>query len=104
NDQACLDYIRSLVDKIGHDPEAGFNRTAPKQPKEKTEEILGLLPQDRVKPYDMYEIIKRLVDDSEWDEYKALYGKTLICATARIDGWAVGIVANQRQVVKTKKG
>jgi 3-methylcrotonyl-CoA carboxylase beta subunit len=104
NDQACLEYIRSLFDKIGHDAKAGFDRVESHPPKEEPTEIYGLLPSDRVKPYDTLEIIKRLVDDSAFDEYKALYGKTLICGTARIDGWAVGIIANQRKVVKTKKG
>ena len=104
NDQACLDYIRSLFEKFGDGPRAGFNRTKPQLPKEKSEEILGLLPVDRVKPYDTIKIIQRLVDNSEFQEYKALYGKTIICGTARIDGWAVGIIANQRSVVKTKKG
>lgn len=104
NDQACLDYIRSLFDKFGSNPKAGFDRTKPIAPKEKEDELFGIFPTDRVKPYDTLEIIKRLVDDSQFDEYKALYGKTLICGTARIDGWAVGIIANQRKVVKTKKG
>lgn len=104
NDQACLDYIRSIFQKIGAMPRAGFDRAKPALPKEKQEEIYGIFPSDRVKPYDMIEVIKRLVDNSEFDEYKALYGKALICGTARIDGWAVGIVANQRKVVKTKKG
>jgi 3-methylcrotonyl-CoA carboxylase beta subunit len=104
NDQACLDYIRSLFEKFGDGPAAGLNRVKPQPPKEKAEEILGLLPVDRVKPYDTLKIIQRLVDDSEFQEYKALYGKTIICGTARIDGWAVGIIANQRSVVKTKKG
>jgi acetyl-CoA carboxylase carboxyltransferase component len=104
NDQACLDYIRSLFDKLGHTGKAGFNRIAPSLPKEDPTEIYGLIPSDRVKPYDTLEIIKRLVDDSQFDEYKELYGKTLICGTARIDGWAVGIIANQRKVVKTRKG
>ena len=104
NDQACLDHIRDLFDKIGDYEKAGFNREKASLPKEKQEEIYGLLPADRTKPYDMVEIIKRLVDDSEFDEYKALYGKTIVCGFARIDGWAVGIVANQRKVVKTKKG
>lgn len=104
NDQACLDYIRSLFEKFGDSDTAGFNRVTPKPPKEKTEEISGLLPTDRVKPYDTLNIIRRLVDDSEFQEYKALYGKTIICGTARIDGWAIGIIANQRSVVKTKKG
>lgn len=104
NDQACLDYIRSLFEKFGDSDTAGFNRVTPKPPKEKTEEISGLLPTDRVKPYDTLNIIRRLVDDSEFQEYKALYGKTIICGTARIYGWAIGIIANQRSVVKTKKG
>ena len=104
NDQACLDHIRDLFDKFGSFREAGFDRVAAKPPKEKPGEIYGLLPADRTKPYDTLEIIKRLVDNSEFDEYKALYGKTILCGFARIDGWAVGIVANQRKVVKTKKG
>lgn len=104
NDQACLDHIRELFDKIGAYEKAGFDRAKPALPKEKESEIYGLLPSDRTKQYDMLEIIKRLVDDSEFDEYKALYGKTIICGFGRIDGWAVGIVANQRKVVKTKKG
>lgn len=103
-DQACLDYIRALFEKFGETENAGFSRTTPQLPKEKPEEILGLLPVDRVKPYDMLKIIHRLVDGSEFQEYKALYGKTILCGTARIDGWAVGIIANQRSVVKTKKG
>ncbi|HEX6227409.1 MAG TPA: acyl-CoA carboxylase subunit beta [Chryseolinea sp.] len=104
NDQACLDYIRSLFEKFGKSSSAGFSRANPSPPKENEKEILGLLPVDRVKPYDTIKIIQRLVDNSEFQEYKALYGKTIICGTARIDGWAVGIVANQRSVVKTKKG
>jgi 3-methylcrotonyl-CoA carboxylase beta subunit len=104
NDQACLDYIRSLFDKIGTDRTVGFNRTTPQLPKENQDEIFGFLPTDRVKPYDTLKIIRRLVDDSDFQEYKESYGKTLLCGTARIDGWAVGIIANQRSVVKTKKG
>lgn len=104
NDQACLDYIRSILSKVGRDSKAGFDRIAPAPPKENPAEIYGLIPADRTKPYDTLDIIRRLVDNSEFDEYKALYGKTLICGYARIDGWAVGIVANQRKVVKTKKG
>jgi len=104
DDQSCLDYIRSLFEKFGEATVAGFNRVRPESPKEKPEEILGLLPTDRVKPYDTLKIIRRLVDGSEFQEYKSLYGKTIICGTARIDGWAVGIIANQRSVVKTKKG
>ena len=104
NDQACLDYIRKLFDKLGSFEKAGFDRIESQPPKEAPEEIYGIMPADRVKPYDMLEIIKRIVDNSEFDEYKALYGKTLLCGYARVDGWAVGIVANQRKVVKTKKG
>jgi 3-methylcrotonyl-CoA carboxylase beta subunit len=104
NDRACLDYVRNLFDKLGHDPTAGFDRVEAKLPQEKQEEIYGIVPADRVKPYDMLEVIKRIVDDSAFDEYKALYGKTILCGFARVNGWAVGIVANQRKTVKTKKG
>ncbi|MGE0588504.1 MAG: acyl-CoA carboxylase subunit beta [Cyclobacteriaceae bacterium] len=104
NDRACLDYIKNIFDKIGHEEKAGFDRITSVKPKEKQEDLYGVMPTDRVKPYDMLDIIKRIVDNSEFDEYKALYGKTIICGYARIDGWAVGIVANQRKVVKTKKG
>ena len=103
-DQACLDHIRTLFDKLGSTEQAGFNRATSQSPKENPKELYGIMPADRVKPYDMVEIIKRLVDNSEFDEYKALYGKTILCGFARVDGWAVGIVANQRKVVKTKKG
>jgi 3-methylcrotonyl-CoA carboxylase beta subunit len=104
NDQACLDYIRSIMGKIGEKTRAGFDRVASVLPKENPADIYGIFPSDRAKPYDTMEIIRRLVDDSAFDEYKGLYGKTIICGYARIDGWAVGIVANQRKVVKTKKG
>ncbi len=104
DDKACLDKIKKLVDKIGNYETAGFNRVKSALPKEKQEEIFGILPDTRDKPYDMKEIIKRLVDNSEFEEYKEDYGKSIICAYTRIDGWSVGIVANQRQVVKTKKG
>ncbi|MEQ9413691.1 MAG: carboxyl transferase domain-containing protein, partial [Cyclobacteriaceae bacterium] len=104
DDQACLDYIKKLFDKIGHNEKAGFDRVKPKEPKENPKEIYGLIPNSRVKPYDMVDIIKRLVDNSEFEEYKELYGMTILCGYARINGWAVGIVANQRKIVKTKKG
>lgn len=103
-DQDCLDDIRRIFNKIGNFEKAGFNREEPAAPAKDEKEIYGILPNDRVKPYDTKDIIERLVDKSEFDEYKALYGKSIICGTARIDGWAVGIVANQRKVVKTKKG
>ncbi|MCX7549796.1 acyl-CoA carboxylase subunit beta [Xanthomarina sp. F2636L] len=104
DDKDALDRIKSVVDKIGAFDKAGYNRADAKKPKEKQEDIYGILPKSRADQYDMYEIIKRLVDNSEFDEYKAGYGKTIITAYARIDGWAVGIVANQRKLVKTKKG
>jgi 3-methylcrotonyl-CoA carboxylase beta subunit len=104
DDKSCLNYIRNIFDKIGAADKAGFDRMAPLAPKLDPKELYGIVPSDRVKPYDMLEVIKRLVDNSEFDEYKALYGKSLLCGTARIDGWAIGIVANQRKVVKNKKG
>ncbi|MBT1685504.1 acyl-CoA carboxylase subunit beta [Dawidia soli] len=104
DDKSCLNYIRNIFDKLGASTKAGFDRIAPREPRLDPREIYGIIPSDRVKPYDMLEVIKRLVDNSEFDEYKALYGKSLLCGTARIDGWAVGIVANQRKVVKNKKG
>ncbi|EKB49411.1 acyl-CoA carboxylase subunit beta [Cecembia lonarensis] len=103
-DQECLDAIRNIFDKIGSFEKAGFDRAEPKKPLKNEEELYGIFPSDRVKPYDMLDVISRLVDNSEYEEYKKDYGKTLICATARIDGWAVGIIANQRKIVKTKKG
>lgn len=104
NDRDALDRIRNIMDKIGDFDRAGFNRTGSKPPLNAPEDIYGILPISRGEPYDMLEIIKRLVDDSQIEQYKEGYGKTIITAYARIDGWAVGIVANQRKVVKTKKG
>ena len=104
NDEACLDYIKNIFDKVGAFEQADFDRGESKAPKLDPEEIMGLMPIDRAKPYDVKEIIHRLVDDSEFDEYKEAYGQTIVCGYARIDGWAVGIVANQRIVVKSKKG
>jgi len=104
NDEECLQQIRSLVEKEGATAKAGFNRIESRLPLFSSKEILGVLPEDTLKPYDAYEIIARIADNSEIDEYKAGFGKTLITAYARIDGWAVGIVANQRNIVKTEKG
>ncbi len=104
NDDECLRTIRSIISKLGHRPQAPFDRIEPVPPKFPPEEIYGLMPADRTKPYEMYEILARIIDGSELDEYKAGYGKTIITGYARIDGWAVGIVANQRAVVKTAKG
>ncbi|WP_286757111.1 MULTISPECIES: acyl-CoA carboxylase subunit beta [Roseivirga] len=104
NDEACLDYIKSIFDKIGEFEKAGFDRKEPRLPEKDPNELYGIMPQDRVKPYDVREIIARLVDGSEFDEYKEKYGQTIVCGYARVDGWAVGIVANQRVVVKSRKG
>jgi len=104
NDAACLDSIRNIMSKTGHNPVAGFDRIKASKPKLDEQDIYGIFPEDRDKPYDMKEVIKRLVDDSDFEEYKALYGKSIICGLARVDGWAVGIVANQRTVLKSKKG
>ncbi len=104
NDDECLLKIRSIISKIGHMPKAGFDRVPSVAPKFDPKEIHGIMPADRSRPFDMYEILARIVDGSDMDEYKASYGKTVITGYARIDGWAVGIVANQRSVVKTKKG
>jgi 3-methylcrotonyl-CoA carboxylase beta subunit len=104
NDEACLEKIRSIISKLGKTENAGFDRSTPKNPKRSPQEIYDLIPDDRSKPYDMYEVLDCLVDSGSFDEYKAGYGKTLVTAYARIDGWAVGIVANQRSVIKTKKG
>ncbi|MDF2457558.1 MAG: methylcrotonoyl-CoA carboxylase, partial [Cytophagaceae bacterium] len=103
NDQDCIKQIRNLVSKIGATTVAGFNRVSPVAPTKNPEELYGILPLDRTKPYDMLEVIDRLVDQSEFEQYKELYGQSIICGYGRIDGWAVGIVANQRKMVKTKK-
>ena len=103
DDHDALTRIRAIFDKLGEEPKAGFNRAAPAAPALDERELYGVFPTDRVKPYDMHDIIRRLVDNSEFEEYKEGYGQTLLCGLARIDGWAVGIVANQRKIVKSKK-
>lgn len=104
NDEECLKKIRSIIGKLGEQPRAQFNRETPKPPKFSEQEVYGIMPVDRSKPFEMYQVLARIVDESELDEYKAGFGKTIITGYARIDGWAVGIVANQRAVVKTNKG
>lgn len=104
DDKDCLDTIRKLMDKIGATPKAGFDYQKPMPPKFDQKEIYGLFPSAVTKPYDVREILLRLVDDSDFTEYKDGVGKTIVCGYARIEGWAVGIVANQRTLVKTKKG
>lgn len=103
DDKDALDRIKSIVGKIGNFEKAGFNRVEAQKPALDEKEIFGILPELRNEQYDMYEIIKRIVDNSEFDEYKADYGKSIICTYARIDGWAVGIIANQRKIIKSKK-
>ena len=104
NDNAALDSIRNIMSMVGDFTKAGFDRIKPIAPKLKQEEIYGLLPDNREKAYDMREIILRLLDNSEFEEYKTGYGQSIICGLGRVDGWAVGIVANQRKVIKSKKG
>lgn len=104
DDQSCLDAIRKMMDKIGDFEKAGFNREKPMQPVKDPKEIFGILPSVRTKTYDTLEIIERLVDNSDFQQYKEGYGQTILCGYARIDGWSVGIVANNRKLVKSKKG
>ena len=104
DDKDALDKIKFIVDKIGDYDKAGFSKSESFPPKENEDDIFGILPKERNAQYDMLEIIKRLVDNSEFEQYKEGYGQTILTGYARIDGWAVGIVANQRKLVKTKKG
>ncbi len=104
NDQACLDSIKNIMSKVGDYNKAGFDRIKSSEPAKDVKELYGILPDNREKPYDMRDIIERLVDQSDFEEYKKGYGQSILCGLARIDGWAVGIVANQRKVVKSKKG
>jgi len=103
NDKACLDSIRNIFSKIGDYNKAGFDRIKASPPKLNPKDIYGILPDTRDKPYDMRDILLRLLDDSEFEEYKKEYGQSIICGLGRVDGWAVGIVANQRKVVKSGK-
>src|SRR5699024_6461482 len=103
NDHDALDIIKNIIDKIGDQEQAGYNRILSQNPVKKQEDLYGLLPASRAEQYDMREVIERLVDNSEFEEYKKEYGKTILTGYARIDGWAVGIVANQRKVVKNAK-
>ncbi|NME68190.1 acyl-CoA carboxylase subunit beta [Flammeovirga aprica] len=104
NDEACLNKIRNLVDKMGNSNEAGFNKATSKAPHKSMDSIYDVFPEDRTKPYDMLEVIERIVDDSDFEQYKEGYGQSILCGYARIDGWSVGIVANQRTIVKSKQG
>jgi 3-methylcrotonyl-CoA carboxylase beta subunit len=104
DDATCLDSIKSIMAKIGAPENAGFNRVKALKPKRKLEDVYGILPENREKSYDMHELLNCLIDEDSLDEYKAGYGQSIVCGLARVDGWAVGIVANQRKVVKSKKG
>lgn len=104
SDETCLKTIRDLMDKIGQPETAGFDRKESQAPKRNPKDVYGILPEERSKPYDTREIIECIVDDSEFTEYKSDYGESIVCAYARIDGWSVGIVANQREIVKNAKG
>jgi acetyl-CoA carboxylase carboxyltransferase component len=104
DDTACLESIKSIMSKLGSAENAGFNRVKSVLPKRKPEDIYGILPENREKQYDMHELLDCMIDAGSLDEYKAGYGQSIVCGLARIDGWAVGVVANQRKVVKSKKG
>ena len=103
DEPACLDHVRNMMSLLGEKPRAGFDRKEPSPPKKDPAEIYRIFPADG-KPYDTLEIIERIVDNSEFEEFKQDYGKTIICGYGRVDGWAVGIVANQRKIVKSSKG
>lgn len=103
-EQECLDQVKRIMDKLGEQPKAGFDRAKPQAPKKDPKEIYGFVSVDNSKQYDVVEVIERLVDNSEFDQFKKDYGRTIVCGYARIDGWAVGIVANQRTVIKNTKG
>src|SRR5690606_11824586 len=104
DDPTCLDSIRNIMSMLGKPKDAGFDRIKPAPPRLDEKEIYGILPSTREKPYDMKDIILRLTDHSEFEEYKELYGQSIVCGLGRVDGWAVGFVANQRKVVRSKKG
>jgi len=103
-EEECLDRVRDIISKLGDTPKAGFNRIKAEHPKKDPSEVYSIFPEGNLKPYDMHDIIDTMVDDNSFDEFKEDYGKTLICGYARVDGWAVGIVANQRLNIKNKKG
>jgi acetyl-CoA carboxylase carboxyltransferase component len=103
-EQECLDQVKKIMDKLGEQPKAGFDRIKPAAPQKNIDELYGIMHEQNAKPYNVVDIIERIVDNSEFDEFKKDYGKTIACGYARINGWAVGIVANQRLIVKNKKG
>lgn len=103
-EEECLDQVKKLIDKFSEKESAGYNRSKAKDPKGDPKELRSIVPTDSTKPYDMVNVIERIVDNSEFEQYKEDFGKTILCGYGRIDGWAVGIVANQRKIVKNKKG
>ena len=104
DDAAAIDHIRTRIGELAGSPSAPFDRIESRPPVPDPEDVLGLVPADRTRPYDMRDVLATILDGSEFAEYKATYGRTLICGTGRIDGWAVGILANQRQVVHRRRG
>jgi acetyl-CoA carboxylase carboxyltransferase component len=103
-EQECLDQVRRIIDKIGCQEKAGFDRVQSVEPARDIKDIYGLVSVDNNKNFDVVDVIKCIVDHSEFDQFKEDYGKTIVCGYARVDGWAVGIVANQRKIVKSGKG
>lgn len=103
-EKECLDEVKNLISRLGHTPGAGFDRIKSRPPAKDSKDIYGIMPADASRPYDMLEVIEHIVDNATFDQFKKDYGQTILCGYARIDGWAVGIVANQRKVVKSKKG
>jgi acetyl-CoA carboxylase carboxyltransferase component len=103
-EQECLDQVKKIMGRLGAAPPNIFDRINPVAPAKSPEELYGILPADATKPYDMVDIIERIVDGGSFEQFKEDYGKTILCGYARIEGWAVGIVANQRKIVKSKKG
>jgi acetyl-CoA carboxylase carboxyltransferase component len=103
-EEACLDHIKKIISKLAMPAQAGFNRTTPAPPKKNVQDLYSILAEGNAKPYDMLDIIHCITDNSEFDQFKQDYGQTILCGYARIEGWAVGIVANQRTITKTKKG
>jgi len=103
-EEACLDHVKKIIHKMGPSPKMGFNRVAPIKPKKEAGHIYGIMSEGNTKPYDMLEIIESITDANSFDEFKQDYGKTIVCGYARIDGWSVGIVANQRLIIKNAKG
>ncbi len=104
DDKAAIDHVRARIGELARPALARFDRVEAREPLVDTEDILGILPVDRTRPYDMYRVLAALLDGSEFTEYKATYGRTMICGTGRIDGWAVGVIANQRQIVQRRRG